>query len=454
MDFIQEEERDFKSIFKRFRKKDFSGTEGQAIKNSTYQLSQNVVFKLGSLFFTIVIARMLLPERMGLYSLTLSTIVLLSVFSDLGIGSALITYISRMLGNKDKKKAKGYLKTLFRWKVKLLLLSSGLLVVLSYFIANYYYHKPIFFALLVGVIYIPIVSFTGFLEALFRANENFKIPLYKEIFFQVARFIIVPLTLLIFIKSDISNQAIVAIVLLAVVLSNLVSLLFLVSRAKKNVDFIKSKSNDLNKKEKKSLKRFIYPLSATALAGLFFGYIDTLMLGRVVSGAYIAYYGVAFSLVAGGSAIISFASSSLFPIFARKKGKSLENIFKKSRNAVLIISILGAAFAYSIAYWIIKIAYGTAYLSAVPLLKYFSIIIILLPVLGIYNSYFISQGRTKEIAWLLIGSTVLNIIFNLIGISYGLKVGGEMGALFGALGATILSRVFYLGGFVLLRKRK
>ena len=87
-------------------------------------------------------------------------------------------------------------------------------------------------------------------------------------------------------------------------------------------------------------------------------------------------------------------------------------------------------------------------------MKYFSIIIILLPVLGIYNSYFISQGRTKEIAWLLIGSTVLNIIFNLIGISYGLKVGGEMGALFGALGATILSRVFYLGGFVLLRKRK
>lgn len=191
----------------------------------------------------------------------------------------------------------------------------------------------------------------------------------------------------------------------------------------------------------------------TALAGAFFGYIDTLMLGRFVSTEYIAYYGAAFSLVASGAAIIGFASTALMPIFAKKTGKSLEAIFRKTRNFVILISVLGAAFAYSISYYAVRYAYGVEYLPAVSLLRYFSILILLMPLLGLYVSYFVSQGRTKEVASLLITSTVLNIVFNIIAITYGLRVGGEMGALFGALGATVLSRIIYLVGFLWFRWR-
>ena len=201
MDFsgeIRYEESFLKNILTKFRKKDFSGTTGQVMKNSSYQLAQNLIFKFGSLFFTIVIARMLLPERMGIYNLALATIILFVSFSDLGISSALITYCSRLLGKGDLEKAKGYAKKLFKWKLYLIFLSAIILLISSYFIAEVYYQKPIFYALLVGALYLPIISLLGFVEQIFKTNEIFKIPMQKEIFFQTIRFILVPLSIFLF----------------------------------------------------------------------------------------------------------------------------------------------------------------------------------------------------------------------------------------------------------------
>ena len=100
------------------------------------------------------------------------------------------------------------------------------------------------------------------------------------------------------------------------------------------------------------------------------------------------------------------------------------------------------------AWWVIKLTYGKAYLTAVPILKYLSILVVILLIIALYNPYFISQKRTRMIAGLIIMSTVLNITFNFMGINYGLAHYGEMGGVLGAVGATILSRVVHLSGLV------
>ena len=448
---IEEDVNDIKDIFRRFRRKDFSGTKGQIMKNSSYQLAQNLIFKFGSLLFTIVIARMLLPERMGLYSLALSTIVLFAVFSDLGISQALITYCSRMLGKGDERKAKGYYDKLLKWKLKIIFIASIFLLAFSFFIANYYYNKPIFYALLVGALYIPLVSMMGFIEQTFRTTENFRTPMIKEIILQLTRFTIVPLVILLFIKNEMSNQGIVVAALLAITFSYIVSLIFLVLSTKK-INFLQSKSKKLSEPEIKDLKRFIIPLSATAMAGMFFGYIDTLMLGHFISTEFIAYYAAAFSLVGGATAIIGFMAVAVMPIFAKKSGQALESIFKKTRNLTVLISLLAGIFTYFVSYYVVRVAYGKAYLSAVPVLEWFAVMVVLIPIIAIYVGYFTTQKKTKELARLILIASILNIIFNWFGISYGLSVAGEMGAVFGAVAATILSRGLYLGGLVLFRK--
>jgi O-antigen/teichoic acid export membrane protein len=455
MDFlegIKDEEGFLKNIFNRFKKKDFSGTTGQAMKNSSYQLAQNLIFKVGSLLFTIVIARMLLPDLMGLYNLALATIILFASFSDLGVGAALITFAARKLGKGDLNKAKGYAKKLFRWKLLLVFISSGILLVSSYFIAEVYYAKPIFYALLVGAIYLPVASLLSFVESMFKSTENFKTPLKKEILFQTSRFVLVPLAIFIFLRMGISNQEMIALTILTLTLVYLISLSFLIVKSKKKINFLQVVSSDLKRDEIKELKKFIYPLSATAMAGMFFGYIDTLMLGHFVSSKFIAYYGAAFSLVGGVSAIIGFMAISLMPIFAKKSGKALESIFKKARNLTISISILAGIFTYFVANSVIQIVYGTEYLPAAPVLKAFSMLIVIIPIIGLYGGYFTTQKKTKELAWLIFGSAILNILFNWFGISYGLNNYGEIGAVFGAVGATILSRGLYFVGLVRFRK--
>lgn len=456
MDFIgeaREEEHFLKNIFNRFRKRDFSGTTGQAMKNSSYQLTQNIIFKIGSLLFTIIIARMLMPELFGLYSLALATIVLFVSFSDLGIGSAVMTFVSEKLGQNDSEKAKGYLKKLLKWKFYIVFIAAGILMGSAYFVAEIYYSKPIFSALLAGGFYIIIVSLLGFLENLFKTTNNFKPAMNKEILFQISRFILVPLSILFLLKMNLNPDVLIAFVILSLVISYLISFLYLIIKAKTKIDFLKVRSKKINEKEKRELKKFILPLSAMALSGIFFGYIDTLMLGHYVPSQFIAYYGAAFSLIGGASAIIGFAAVSLLPIFARKSGKSLEKIFKKTRNFTFLIAILAGVFTYFAAWWAIRLAYGISYLEAVPILKYFSILIIILPITGLYDSYLISQKKTKVLAWLLVLTTILNIILNYVGITYGLRF-GMFEAVLGACFATIISRVVYFGGIVVLRRRK
>ena len=77
---IKKEAKEMRGILGRVRRRDFSGNAGQAIKNSTYNLATIVVSKGGSLLFTFILARILMPELFGLYSLALSTILMFTIF--------------------------------------------------------------------------------------------------------------------------------------------------------------------------------------------------------------------------------------------------------------------------------------------------------------------------------------------------------------------------------------
>jgi len=100
---------EFLEIINSIKNRNFKGNKGLAIKNSFYQFSTNFVAKIGGLFFTIILARLLMPELFGLYSLAIATIFIFISFTDLGIGSAIITFVSRYLSRGRKGKAKGHL---------------------------------------------------------------------------------------------------------------------------------------------------------------------------------------------------------------------------------------------------------------------------------------------------------------------------------------------------------
>ena len=453
MDFIRQEREDFRNLSHRFKKRDFSGLGGQAMKNSGYEFATNIIMKVGSLFFTIIIARMLMPELFGLYSLALGTIILVASFSDLGIGTAAITFLSKKLSKKKYLDAKKYFRTLLKWKVYASLIGSLIIILLSSYLANTYYDKPIFFALLAGGLYIPVVTLTNFMSVSFKADNNFKYPLLKEIFLQILKLTIVPLGILMILKMDLETNSVIFFVLLTIIICYLLSFFLIIYFMKRKVPFLKAKTKgELNKSAKKGLRRFILPLSVITLSGAFFGYIDIFMLGHYVSSTFISYYSVSFALVGSVTAMVGSFAIGFFPIFSRIKGSFLKSLLRKSKNLTLIMSFFIAIFTVFAAYWIIKIIYGPSFLPATLFLQFFSILIILSPIIAIYTIYYISQRKTSSLAVILIGSTIVTIILNLIGINYGLQFGEYYGVL-GACIATIISKSLCLLGLFVWSKK-
>jgi len=438
---IKKEEKDIKDILGRIRKRDFSGNTGLAVKNGVYQFSTILVAKIGSLIFTIILARLLMPELFGLYSLALATIIFFAGFSDLGIGTALVRFVSKELSNK-KPNTKGYYDYLLKIKFVLTLLASLILILSAYFIANVYYNKPIFYALLAGGLYIFVNSFIGFFSALYHSFNNFKKILIKESIFQILKLIIVPLVVLF--SLSFSEEILFLNIILALSFCYLIALLFLVIKK------LILKGKELNKKQKTKVNKFILPLTVTILSGVFFGYIDMIMLGHFVDSEFIGYYSVAFALVGSVTAFLGF-SAVLFPIFSRLGGKRLERALKKSIKIIIPISLVIIFFIVLLAPFIIKIIYGAEYLDSTLLLRMLVLLVFSGPLTAIYSSYFVSKGNTKLVANLLVSTTILNIILNYVLISILVKQSYFM-ATIGAVIATLISRYLYLG--LLWFKRK
>lgn len=120
---------------------------------------------------------------------------------------------------------------------------------------------------------------------------------------------------------------------------------------------------------------------------------------------------------------------------------------KKSLRVVFITGFLLFMVTLLVAPLAILIIYGSEYLQAINILRLLSLLLIILPIISIYTSYFMSKGKPKVIAKLLIFSTIINIFLNYILITSFLKY-GDLAAIYGAGIATLISQGIYLGGLI------
>lgn len=452
--YVKSEAKDIKDIWRRIRSRDFSGNTGLAVKNSIYQFSTTIVMKIGALIFTIIIARLLMPELFGLYSLALSTILIFGAFSELGLQTTLLRFLSKELGKK-RKRLKPYLFYLGKLKIYLIFFSAILLLISANYLANTFYQKPIFLALLAGILYIVFNQITGFLKSMLYASNSFFSVFKREVVFQISRIVLIPLVVFFAIKYSLSSEFSLMLIILFLTFSLLISSLFLFFDAKKiYLKKLKSeRTSNLSKKQKKNVNAFLIATAVLVLSGVFFGNIDKVMLGRFVASEFIGYYTAAFSLVGALIPLVGFAGIVLFPIFSRLKGKRLRKGFKKALKLTITISAGAFLGTLALAPLAVLIIYGREYLLATNILRILSLLLIILPMIGLYSMYFISQGKPQTVAKLLIFTTILNVILNYTLITSLLPY-GNLPAVYGASIATVASQFVFLLGLVFYKRKQ
>lgn len=421
-----------------------------ALKNGFYQTLTTISSRFGGLILTIILARMLMPELFGLYSLALGTILLFVSLADFGFNQTLVKFISQELGRDNPQKAKSYFNYIFKYKLILLSMVMVASLLLSNFLAVDYYQKPIFLSLLLGVVYIFSMSLLTFFDSVFNAANDFKVPFYKEFLSQILRIILVPIFVIFSVKLFVSQDAILATIFAALSITYLLTLLFIYFIAKKHLRFLSQKTISLNKPEKNNVNKFLLALSVTFLSGLFFGYVDIFILGRLISAEFIGYYKAAFNLVGSISGLIAFPAV-LLPIFSRLSGKRLENGLNSSKKYILWLSfaffILCILFSRSIIYYI----YGSNYLDSLIFFRILLLLILVLPITSAYENYFFAKKKPMVVTKYLIISTIFMIALSYLSIVYFIKYGESM-AVLSVCCVAVAIRYLYLFALMLTRK--
>jgi len=415
------------------------------VKGSLYNLISLFVLKFGGLVFTILLARLLLPELFGIYSLVLSIATIALTFTDLGLGITATKYISEALGKGKENEARSYSKFFLKKKLILALVVVLVLLGLSKFLSFSFYENPlIYYPLLFSCLFIISEAFREFFSIFFVVRKDFKSIMFLDLFSQTSKIIFSVIALLIFTGAFRVSSLFISFFLAGIV--TLSTSLILITQKEKSLLFGNSE-----RIATLPVNNYWKYMVLTSLSLTFFGSIDMLMLGKFVNAEHLGYYRASISLVLTIATLFSL-SSIFLPIFTQIHGNRFKRGFHKTMRYILILSIPATIGALFIAKYLIKIVYGNEYLAGTLPFYFLIPLIITTPLIAFYSTIFQSKENPKIVSNAILISLLANIILNLIALSILRE--NPFHTIAGIGFATSLSRILLLGILISSARKK
>lgn len=417
-----------------------------AVKNSAYTFTSILFSKIGGLIFTMVIARLLLPELFGIYSLALSIVMIALTFTDLGVGRASVRYVSESLGKGDKAEARSYVRYLAKIKSLFVLFAVFVLILAAKPLALDLFEKPlVLMPLLFSTLYIVAESSQNFIGSLFAAKKYLKPTPIIEIFAQSSK-ILLSLAAIIYFSNEFKVSGIFVAFFFSSLISFFISILILM---KKDKELFFGNSSKIEKPRVLSYMGF---MGIASLSLVFFGSIDTIMLGKFVESSYIGYYRASLSLVLAVSGLLSF-TGILLPIFTQISGQRLERGFQKTFRYLFIFAIPMLFGLVFLAKFLIFLIYGSEYSSSLNSLYVLSLLILSAPLIDLYSTLFAAKEKAKTLSRYILFALAINIVLNYFLIKNFVAVSQDA-AIIGAGLATLISRTSLLFALIVKTKSK
>lgn len=422
--------------------------KGNAIKNIFFQGLSGIIAKVGSLVFTVIIARILFPELFGLYSLALSIILTVLTFSEVGIGLSMVRYVSESLGKKNILEARSRFLFLLKSKVLIGIIISLLLFFFAGVISSFYHFPELKILLEIGSIYLFISMLYGAFTPLFLTFQELKYFSWTEFIFESSRIILAGV-LLYFYKT-------VTTVFISLIISLFLAFFVALFICIKKYPFlIKGKRIKVERKRIISFSGF---LTLGSLSLVIFANIDRLVLGYFINLDLIGIYAAIMTLISGVIGIVGF-SSVFLPAFTQTKGKKLKELFRKTlhySSLIVFPASIGLAFT---ALPLLRVLYGVDYvpgqyrLTIIITSALLSLLIIENVFSALYKTLFDSREMPKIPAFANLIAAILNVILDIMLVYYFIKIKPEYG-LIGAALATFLTRYAVLFTLIFSAKTK
>jgi len=398
---------------------------------------------LGSVFrymFSIIMARFLGAQMLGLYSLGNAITRIAEILALLGLDNGVLRFVSR--DTEDKVNVDRSIYT----SLKIGLISSILIAVLLFLsaekIVNEILNKDSFLITVIKVFAISL-PFTVLTLISSFATQAFKILKYKIFVNQIVN----PLTLLIAFVTSYFLLGIELSILLPTVVSSIIGLMFIL-KFLTNFSSI-SLSKIIGTTVDKDILKFSVPLMFVSAIGIIMHWIDIIMLGILSNATEVGMYHP-IERTAGLVRMILFAFAGIFaPIFSEhyfKKNKNgMKDSYQSSSKYILAFSLPIFIFLFIFSEPMLLV-FGTEFQN------YFALKVLLLgifiqTIFGLGSSTLTMSGYTKFNLLNVSIALVLNIISNSILIPlYGLT-GAALATSFALI---VLSTLRYFENLILM----
>lgn len=322
-------------------------------KNTTFLTSAYVWQKLLAFVYFVLVARFIGVENLGKYTFAIAFATLFAVLLDLGFNSALIRESA-----KFKERAADYLSSVLSIKMIVAVLVYGL-VALAINLLGY----PPLTKLLVYLAAIPMVfdQFANTFWGAWRGQQNLR---YESLNIVINQVIILIIGLgVLFLKLPLPY------LMLPFILASTFSMIFAGVSVRRGLAIKYRPLFDMALL--KTILKIAVPFALIAIFSRVYGYIDSVMLSKMVGDKAVGWYSVAMKIPFALQFIPAALAASIFPAFSHhfiNNKEQLRLTFERVMKFLLVIVVPMSVGIAILARPIVLMFYGQEYLpAALPL---------------------------------------------------------------------------------------
>jgi len=376
----------------------------QVTGNSFWNVINSAINRFGSLILIVLLSRILMPEGFGEYSLAMTISLFFITFSDLGINQTLIRYVSLGIDKKNNDSA-SYFRYLFKIKLFVTLLLSGILFIIAYPLSIFVFKdQNLFILLIILSFYVFIISLSGFFESLFFIKKNVKYISVKELIL-----LFLKIGAILWVGNFASQGYKLSWIFSLFVIFSILTLFFVfyVSKHSYRKLFKKTKSSV----DKKGVKKFILSLNLQNIALMVLFQATIILLGIFLPTEFVGFYNSSLVIVLS-LANLFFFSSVFLPILTPMKEKKFKSFIEKTFRLFFTI-LLPISFGLSIlSKFFILTIYGENYLPAATSLSILAFLIPCMVGIDLSLASFSARGKQKKFSILMAVSIPIFLLLN------------------------------------------
>ena len=388
-------------------------------KNFIYNLLYEILILLLPLITVPYVSRVLGVEGIGIYSYTYSVVYYFMIFSMIGVKNYGNRTVAKVRDNKELLS-----KNFF--SIYYIQLCMSLLMIIFYVAYILIFLKDYKLIATVQIIYLFSCMFD--INWFFFGLEKFKLTVTRNIILKIISLLLI----FVFVndKSDLLEYTMI------LSLSALFSQLFLFTKLKKEIKFVKIKFIDVREKIKPCLVLFI-PTIAVSL----YKVMDKIMLGNMINASEVGYYEQAEKIIQIVVSISAALATIMLPrmsnLLAKGNIETVKKYINKSIKFTMFLAFPMSIGLLSISSEFIPIFLGQEFTKSSLILNLLAITIPILSFANVIRSqYLIPTEQDRHFIISVIGGAIVNLIANIILIPVLQSVGAAIG--------TILAELFVM----------